>query len=274
MTTVTPKKQIIYNTRKYQKTAEFSNSTKAGIYLSRYINNLLRSLVDSEFSYTGKIIGCDPYFHNLIPYDEYEYFKVLISPGKLILDSTLVEVEEPNSLTILLHNHDYDEVIVVCYFEYNTSKKLQYALFLRNSTDNSIIDKPIPYENYVVLARFRVIRDSTGHIIAIKHPYGEWRTSLYSEFLLSIDPTASIVGPLTPEANKIYSLLESDPSLYDDFKIDGIIRSIITPLFLDTSSILKYKTGKINPRYLLSDLGGFYSLKNDINLRYRMEILS
>jgi len=270
MTTIIPKKQVIYNTRKYQKTAEFSDSIEANVYLSRYINNLLRSLVDVEFNYSAKIIGCDPYFHNLIQNDGYEIFKVLISPGKLILDSTLVETEEPSHLDVFLSS-EYDEVVVVCYFEYNISKKLQYELILRDGKSNKHI--PLKSNNYLVLARFRIIRDSTGHIITIKHQYGEWRAHSYPDFLLSIDPTASIIGPLTPTANKIYSLLESDPSLYYSFTIDGLEKSIASPLFFNVDDILKYKITRTNPRYLLSDLGGFYSSRSDINFKYRMDIL-
>jgi len=273
MTAVIPKRQVIYNTRKYQKTSEFSDSSNAGIYLSRYLNNLLRALVEAKDDYNGKIIGCDPFFHNLIFFDDKEIFKVLISPGKLIVDSTLIEIEEPVYLDVILQDFKYNEVVVICYFKYNTSKKLTFSLFLRDNA-NGIINRSIDYDNYIVLGRFTIKRDLDNKIIKISHPYGEWRTGLYPSFLLSIDPAASIVTPLNLSANKIYTLLESDSSLYYPFKINDKIKSIIIPLFLEADNIIKYKNGKNNSRYLLSDLGGFYSLKNDINLRYRMDILT
>jgi hypothetical protein len=268
MTTIfTPTKQTIYNSRSSQKSAEFSNSNNAKMYLSRHLNNLLRSLVNSNEQYSSKIIGCNPFFVNYID----NQFILVITKGQLIIDSTLIEIEEAPIMDIAL-DIAFDEVIVIAEYNYIESStiestKFKYRLILRNSkTNKTNID--LNNNLILILSRFKIIRDEkTKKVKRILHPYGEWKQQLYSEFLKNIN-VSTIVGV----DFKVYRLLETDMSLCDKFYMNERQVSIDTPLFFDTNSVNQFYSNKIKHKYRIGSLDGFYYSKMDINYRIRMDI--
>lgn len=269
--------QIIYNTKTYQKENIYEGNDDPKIYLTKYLNNLLRSLSSSSQDYCNKIIGCDGFFLDLV---DDSIFRVLVSPGKLILDSTLIEFPTPTFLDIDLTPYStYDEVVVTANYKYlHNMNKASFQLLLRNSSDSSIISNaPILKDqglNTLVLSRFRIIRKN-GNISEVRHPYGRWVNSFYSDFLKNISPLA-VAG-----SNEIFRKLVTEVPLYESFTIRDEPAVITVPLFFNTTfednktifqEINKQYLNKMYRRYAIPDASLFYYSITDRNIKFRTEI--
>lgn len=274
MTTIIPTNQIIYNTKLYQQENNYLNSTDPKIYLTRYLNTLLRSITRSSSGYSNKIIGCDTFFVDLI---NTSIFKVVISPGLVIIDSTLVELKSPTFLDIDLSPYsNYDEVLVICAYQYlENQNKAKLQIILRNSTtDEMTSNAPILTSlPYLIVGRFKVIR-SAGNIIKIEHPYGQWLKSFYSDFLKSISYLAVAVN------NIIFEKLTPNIHLYNSFLLDNKTVQLNLPVYLDmdignlSKNILSHYLQKSQPRYFLPDTFTRQYSRRDRNLTYKAEMFT
>lgn len=277
MTTSIPTNQILYNTKLYQQENAYLNSTDPKVYLTRYLNTLLRSVARSSSNYSNKIIGCDTFFVDLI---NTSIFKVVISPGQVIIDSTLVEFKTPTFLDIDLSSYsDYDEVLVICAYQYlENQNKAKLQIILRNSitdavTSNSPLLTSLPY---LIVGRFKIIRNNNV-IIKIEHPYGQWLKSFYSDFLKSISYLAVAVN------NIVFEKLIPNIHLYESFLIDGRVVQLNLPVYLDmdtidtgnlSKNILFHYLQKTQPRYFISDTFTRQYSKRDRNLTYKAEMFT
>jgi hypothetical protein len=273
-----PNDQIIYNTKIYQR-ENSRNIEDPKIYLTKFINNLLKAFSINGMSESNKVIGCEPFFVDLTQED---IFRIVITPGTLIIDSALVEFTEPFFLDISLNSFsNYDEILVVASNKLNNVKsKTSFQLILRNSvtgelTSNSnlIITPGIPY---LILGRFKLKRtDET--ITKVLHPYGKWTNVLYSDFLKHISPLA------IPISNSVYQKLESDATLYSSFLINNISTKMSVPLFFDTVfeddtilfiKINQHYLNKMYQRYKIPDVFRSYYNINDRNIQFRTEMFN
>lgn len=273
-----PKKQIIYNTKTYQKDNAVALTDDPKIYLSRYLNTLLRQLVSRKDSYSNTVIGVQPFFVDLV---NNSIFRVVISPGCMIIDSTLISISDPVFLDIDLTTYEnYDEVVVVAAYKYLiNNNKASFQLMLRNSKTGEVdsnsgllIDKLM---TPLILCRYRLKRDSNNKIIEIYHPYGRFINQFYSEFLLAISQLAK------PINNIIFERLIPEPGLYKPFLIRDFTLSITVPLFLNhlyedgtvlADSINKLYTTKMYRRYPIDSITNFYFSKIDRNIRFKTEL--
>jgi hypothetical protein len=271
-----PNDQIIYNTKIYQR-ENSKNIEDPKIYLTKFINNLLKAFSINGISESNKVIGCDPFFVDLTPEN---IFRIVITPGTLIIDSALVEFMEPFFLDISLNSFlNYDEILVVASNKPNSVKsKTSFQLILRSSvtgelTSNSnlIITPGVPY---LILGRFKLKRIN-DKIINIIHPYGKWTNVLYSDFLKHISPLA------IPISNEIFQKLKSDATLYSSFLINNLSVKMTVPLFFDTIfeddtilfiKINQHYINKMYQRYKIPDLFRSYYSMEDRNLQFRTEM--
>ena len=269
MTTRIPTNQILYNTKLYQRENAYLNSTDPKIYLTRYLNTLLRSVVKSG---SNKIIGCDSFFVDLI---NPTIFKIVVSPGQIIIDSTLVEFQSPTFLDINLSAYpDYDEVLVICAYQYlENQNKARFQIILRNSLNDAVTSNSPLLTNlpYIVIGRFRL--SYHNNIIArIDHPYGQWIKSHYSDFLKSISPLA------VANNNVVFEKLIPDVHLYMQFPIEGKLTQLNLPLYIEkdnlTKSLLSHYLQKSNKRRPIPDIFTRQYTKRDRNITYRTEIFA
>lgn len=273
-----PTEQIIYNTRIYQR-ENSKDMEEARFYLTKFINNLLKAFTYRGTHYSNKIIGCDPFFVDLV---DQKIFRVVVSPGMLIVDSVLIEFPSPIFLDIDITNFkDYDEVVVITSYKFIQNKnKSTFQLLLRNSktsqiTSNSnlIIDRNEPF---LILSRFKLIREN-DKVQYVEHPYGRWITSFYSDFLKNISPLA------IPINNSIYQILDSNVSLNNSFLINNIEQKMTVPLFLDYIfendrtlflELYEHYLNKTYQRYKIPGIFNFYYNKFDRNIQYRTEMFN
>jgi len=249
---------IIYNSKKFQQQT-FTDISEPNIYLSSFLNNFLKTLVDSSNNYSVRVIGLDCFFIDLI---DNEFFKVVITPGKAIINSSLVELDAPTVLDIAL-DPAYDQIIVNMFLDV---AKFKVELYLYDSINNKT-NRPFSNNSGILLSRFSIIRRD-NQIVKISHPYGEWKYTKYSEFLKSISPETLVLDTF------VYSKLISDLTLREPFKLNDSDMEISVPLFFEEASkkINKSAANKLKSKSLISDLYGFYYSKNDINIKYRTEI--
>ena len=261
--------QIIYNDRIYQRENIYNNILDPKIYLSRYLNMLLRSIVETTTNYANKVIGCDPFFVDIINNN----IKFVISPGRIIIDSTLIEIFNPLFLDIQL-NRLYKTIVILAGYRYlNNDNKASFQICFLDEENNTLVtngtDLLTNGVNIVILGKFELeYRDD--NLVQIYQPYGLFRKQHYSQFLINtVSSQARAIN------NKIFTLLHPKAELYRPFYIGSNLYNISIPLYLDFywDGISRLFNDKLRSRYMIYDLENYYFTRFDHNIQRRTEIM-
>lgn len=268
--------QVIYNSRIYQHENIYNNILDPKIYLSRYINILLRSIVGSSTNYSNKVIGCDPFFVDIISNN----IKFVISAGTMIIDSTLIEIKSPVFLDIDLNLYSqYKTIVILAGYKFNhlaNGNKASFQVCFVDPIDNSLktngsdlISKGL--DHILVLGKFELVRDLANNLIAINQPYGLFRNRFYSEFL-----TTKISPLATAQTNKIFTLLTPKADLYKPFLINNNEYKITLPLYMGGywDGINRYLNDKMQSRYMVDHIDNYYHNNFDFTIHNRTEIFN
>lgn len=273
------KKHIIYNTKTHQKENADTVADDPKLYLSRYINSILKQLVDTTSNFSNKVLGVEPFFLDLV---NNKIFRIVISPGLTIIDSTLIEIPTALFLDIDISQFlEYDEVAVICGYSFlSNNNKASFQIVMRNSkTDEVASNSALLFDkglNILILSRFRIVRDTvTKTVKYINHPYGRFVNTFYSDYLKTI---SNIAKPIT---NKIFQLLRTEVDLYRSFKVKDVECNISVPLFLNhkyedgvilADAINIHYKNKMYRRYPIDSIHNSYFSKTDRSLKFRTEI--
>jgi hypothetical protein len=260
--------QVVYESRIYQNENIYNNDIgNPNIYLTRFLNILLRATVDAKYNYANKVIGCDPFFVDIVS----NKIKFVVSPGRIIIDSTLLNFPSATFLDLTL-NSSYKSIVILAGYKYllNNNKASLQICFL-DETNNVLHtdgqDLITQGLDVVVLGKFE-LQYFNGHLVNIYHPYGLFRKQHYSQFLINKVSSSAIAV-----TNEIFTLLNSKASLYDPFLVNGIQYKIGLPLYLDYywDGIERFFNDKLRARYRVCDIFDFYYNRFDHNIQHRTE---
>jgi hypothetical protein len=269
MDTLIPQNQIIYRSEAYQKYHSISSDPK--IYLTRFVNLFLTAFVSKNNKYSAKIINLNPFFTN---YKD-GVISFIVQPGTCVIDSTLIEFQVGTELDIDISEHpECDHVVIYSAFKFGTTSKAIIQVGLLNTNTHIVVtDERSLFSlgySFVILGLFKLIRDETGHLIRIHHPYGQFVVSDYISFLKSIKPTVQLNSNID-----IYDNIYQSADLYKPFKIGSTFYQLLPTIFLNkesNDSLAEYINDKLRRRYLIPNIDNYYYHKFDRRLNIRTEM--